>query len=101
MLRGERHTIVLLLALSACAGRDTPPDAWVFRPPEGQPSLLKAVAPVRARPPGGLAVAVLATVAPRRPATARYSTGILSAWRRRVCSSSLAIGCTRMLKRPR
>jgi hypothetical protein len=37
-----RHWIVLLLYLSACAGKDTPPDAWVFRPPEGQPSMIEA-----------------------------------------------------------
>lgn len=38
-----RYAIVLALALSACAGKDTPPDAWVFRPPPGQLSLAEAV----------------------------------------------------------
>jgi hypothetical protein len=35
--------LVILLGLSACAGANTPPDAWVFRPPAGQPSLIEAV----------------------------------------------------------
>lgn len=34
--------VVVLIGLAACAGPDTPPDAWVFRPPTGQPSLIEA-----------------------------------------------------------
>lgn len=29
--------------MTGCASADTPADAWVFRPPPGQPSLLEAV----------------------------------------------------------
>jgi outer membrane biogenesis lipoprotein LolB len=37
-----RALLVAALLLAGCATADTPPDAWVFRPPEGQPSLIEA-----------------------------------------------------------
>jgi hypothetical protein len=53
-----RRMIVLVLCLSACAGKDTPPDAWVFRPPEGQPSLIEAVEKAWSEDPVGTAYGI-------------------------------------------
>lgn len=53
-----RPVMLACLALAACATADTPPDAWVFRPPEGQPSMIEAFSEAYQADPIGTAHSV-------------------------------------------